>query len=189
MVGNAAGNLRKRDVDDLRLDRERRGRHAEQRRNRVFHQRALSEGLRRLRACGVELRLRLRDVEAGCDAGIVALLGELERARIGLDGLIEDRAVAIEAAQLNVIIDQLRDQRQARILEIRGGRGGVGLARGDLVANLPPQVELVADAAAERCCHCSSVGVVGPISGALTDSRSRATPAFKPSVGNSPARA
>ena len=71
-----------------------------------------------------------------------------ERARIGLDRLIEDRAVAVEAAQLNVIVDQLRDQRQASILEIRGGRGGIGLARGDLVANLTPQVELVADAAA-----------------------------------------
>ena len=109
--GDAARNLRKADGDDLRLDRERRGRHAEQRRNRVFHQRALSEGLRRLGACGIELGLRLRDVEAGGDAGIVALLGELERARIGLYRLIEDLAVAIEAAQLNVILDQLRDQR------------------------------------------------------------------------------
>jgi hypothetical protein len=60
-----------------RLDRERRGRHAEQRRNRVFHQRALRERLRRLGARGIELSLRLRDVEAGCDAGIVALLGQL----------------------------------------------------------------------------------------------------------------
>ena len=78
----------------------------------------------------------------------MALLGEAERARIGLHGLIEDRAVAVEAAQLNVIIDQLRDQREASILEIRGGCGGVGFARGDLVANLPPEVKLVADAAA-----------------------------------------
>ena len=79
----------------------------------------------------------------------------LERARIGLHRLVEDRAVAIQAAQLNVIVDQLRDQREARILEIRGGRRGVGLARGDLVADLPPQVELVADAAAQPCWHCS----------------------------------
>jgi hypothetical protein len=39
----------------------------------VFHQRALSERLRRLRACGIELGLRLRNIETGRDAGIVAL--------------------------------------------------------------------------------------------------------------------
>ncbi len=122
---------------------------------RVFHQRALRESLRRLGTCGIELRLCLRDVEAGCDAGVVALLGEAERARIGFDRLIEDRTLAVEAAQLNVIVDELRDQRQPRILEIRGGRGGVGLARSDLIADLSPEVELVADAAAERCCRCS----------------------------------
>jgi hypothetical protein len=72
----------------------------------------------------------------------------LSAREIGLHRLIEDRAVAIEAAQLNVILDQLRDQRQASILKIRGGRSGIGLARGDLVVNLPPEVKLVADAAA-----------------------------------------
>ena len=46
----------------------------------MFHERALREGLRRLGACRIELGLRLRDVEAGCDAGIMALLGE-RRAR------------------------------------------------------------------------------------------------------------
>jgi len=114
----------------------------------VFHQRALGERLRRLGACGIELSLRPANVEAGCDAGIVALLGEADRARIGCDRLVENRAVAVQAAQLNVIADQLRDQRQASILEIRGGCGGVGLAGGDLVADLSPQVEFVADAAA-----------------------------------------
>jgi hypothetical protein len=116
----------------------------------MFHQRALRERLRRLGARGIELGLRLRDIEAGRDAGIVALLGERERARIGLHGLIEDRAVAVEAAQLNVIIGQLRDQRKAGILQIRRRCRGVGLARGDLIANLTPQVEFVADAAARR---------------------------------------
>ena len=137
----------------------------------MLHQRALRERLRRLGARGIELSLRLRDVEAGCDAGVVALLGEAERARIGFHRLIEDRAVAVEAAQLNVILDQLRDQRQARVLEIRGGCGGVGLARGDLVANLPPQVELVADAAAERVVIVVARRRRSDMSGALTDSR------------------
>jgi len=116
----------------------------------VFHQRALTERLRRLGACDIDLSLRLRDVEAGCDAGAEALLGEADRARIGFDRLVENRAVAVQATQLNVIADQLRDQRQASILEIRGGRGGVGLARGDFVADPPPQVKLITDAAAQR---------------------------------------
>jgi hypothetical protein len=123
----------------------------------VLHQRPLRKRLLHLGARGIELGLRLRDVESGCDAGVVPLHGETERSGVGLHGLVQNGAVAVEAAQLNVIIDQLRDQRQARILKIRGGRGGIGLAGGDLVANLPPQVELVADAAGER------VGIVGEV--------------------------
>ena len=80
--------------------------------------------------------------------------GKAERARVDGHGLVEDGTVAVEAAQLHVIVDQLRDQRESRILEIGGGCGGIGLAGGNLVANLPPQVELVADAAAD------GVGVV-----------------------------
>ena len=56
----------------------------------------------------------------------------------------------VEVAQLDVIVDQLGDQRQPRVLEIRGGRRCIGLARGDLVANLAPKVEFVADAAAQK---------------------------------------
>ena len=61
----------------------------------------------------VELRLRLCDVEAGSDAGAVALLGEAESACIGLHRVIENRGFGIEAPQLHVVIDQLRDQRRA----------------------------------------------------------------------------
>ena len=56
----------------------------------------------------------------------------------------------VEVAQLDVIVDQLRDQRQPRVLEIRGGRRCIRLALGDLVANLAPKIELVADAAAQN---------------------------------------
>ena len=45
----------------------------------MFHERALSERLRRLGSGGVELGLRLGDIEAGGDARIVALLGQAER--------------------------------------------------------------------------------------------------------------
>ena len=116
----------------------------------MLHQGALCERLRRLGECRIELSLRLRDVQTGRDAGIVALLGEGERTRISFHRFIEDGTVAVEAAQLNVVLHQLRDQREARVLEVRGRCGGVGLARGDLVANLTPQVEFVADAAAQR---------------------------------------
>ena len=75
----------------------------------MLHQCALSQGLRRLGAGSIQLGLRLRDVEARGDAGIVALLGELERACVGLYRLIEDLAVAVEAAQLNVIVNELRN--------------------------------------------------------------------------------
>ena len=51
---------------------------AEQRGDGVLHQRALSEGLRGLRAGHIELGLRLRDIQARSDAGIVALLRETE---------------------------------------------------------------------------------------------------------------
>jgi hypothetical protein len=67
-------------------------------------------------------------------------LRKAERAHICLHTLPEDRAVVVEAAKLNVIVDQLRDQRKAGILKIRCGCGGVRLTRRDLVANLPPQV-------------------------------------------------
>src|ERR1700679_679419 len=85
----------------------------------MLHQGALCEGLRGLRECGIELSLRLRDVQARRDAGIVALFGEAERTRIGFHRLIEDGAVAVEAAQLNVVLHQLRDQRETRVLEVR----------------------------------------------------------------------
>ena len=68
---------------------------------------------------------------------------------IGFDRLIENIAAAVEAPELNVVIDQLCDQRQAGILEIRSGCRGIGLAGGDFVANLSPQIELVADGAAQ----------------------------------------
>ncbi len=104
----------------------------------MFHQCALGERLCLLRTGDIELGLRLRDIEAGGDAGAVALLGQDDRARVGLHGVVENRVLAVQAAQLDVVVGQLRDQRQPRVLEVRGRRGGVGLARGDLVADLAP---------------------------------------------------
>ncbi len=77
----------------------------------MFHQGALGESLRRLRGCHVELRLCLRDIEACGDAGIVTLLRQAQRVCVGFDRIIEYRAIAVETAQLNVVIDQLGDER------------------------------------------------------------------------------
>ena len=115
----------------------------------MLHQRALSQNLGRLRARGIELRLCLRDVEPGGDAGAVALLGEGQRMIVGLYRSVEDRLLTVEASQLYIIVDELSQQREARALEIRRGSLRIGLACEDLVANLSPEVELVADRAAE----------------------------------------
>src|ERR1700739_1688475 len=48
----------------------------------------------------------------------VALFSNAKRSRRGSDGLVEDRAVAVQAAQLDVIIGQLCDQRETGVLEI-----------------------------------------------------------------------
>ena len=85
----------------------------------------------------------------GGDAGAVALLGEGERMVVGLDRIVEDRILAVEAAQLHVIVNELGEQRQARVLQVRRRGLRIGLAREDLVADLSPKVELIAHAAAE----------------------------------------
>ena len=92
----------------------------------MLHQCALSKGLLCLGACGIELRLRLRDVEPWSDAGVVTFFGETQRASVVLHRLIEDCAGAVEAAQLDIIPHQLRDQRQAGVLQIASRGGGVG---------------------------------------------------------------
>ena len=116
----------------------------------MLHESALREELRLLRACRVELRLCLCDVETCGDARAMALLGESERMGVGLHRIVENRILTVEAAQLHVVVDQLGEQRQTRILEVRRGRLSVGFARGDLVADLSPKVELIAHAAAQH---------------------------------------
>jgi hypothetical protein len=115
----------------------------------VLHQSALREDLRRLRACGIELRLCLRDVESRGDARAMALLGKSKRVVEGRHCIVEDRILAVEASQLHVIVHELGEQGQAGVLQVCGRGLRIGFARGYLVADLSPKVELVAHAAAE----------------------------------------
>jgi hypothetical protein len=95
----------------------------------------------------------------------------------------------IHAAQLDVIIDQLGAQRQTGVLKVRRRGFCVRLACGDLVANLAPEIEFVAQATAERIVVVVARGRRVLMSGACRDSWLLETPALAPIVGNSAARA
>ncbi len=71
----------------------------------------LRQGLRCLRLCRSQLRLRLGHIQPGRNPRIMTLGRERERARIRLHGVIEQGAGAIEAAQLDIVIRQLRRER------------------------------------------------------------------------------
>ena len=82
----------------------------------MLHLRAQRQYLRILRTRYVELRLRARDIQARGDASVVPLLGQIECVAIGFYRVVENRAVAIEAAQLDVVA---REFRQNAILTFR----------------------------------------------------------------------
>ncbi len=71
---------------------------------------ALREYLLGLRARRGELRLCLGDVKTRGDTRAMTLFRDLECAVEGGDGIVENGILAIETAQLHVIIDQLRKQ-------------------------------------------------------------------------------
>ena len=91
----------------------------------MLEQRALSQGLGGLRTRGVELGLRLCDIQSRSDARAVPLLGQPDGAIEGLNGLVQYRDFAVETAQLDVVVHKLGEQRQAGVFEIRGGGLGI----------------------------------------------------------------
>jgi len=146
---HTARHLWQLNVNECRPYRKGRGRDADECRNGVFHEGALDAYLRGLRACRIELGLGLRDIQAGGDSGIVALLREAQRPRIGRDGVLENGALVVEATQLHVVFHQLRGERETCILEIRRSRRRVRLSGAHFVANLAPEIELIADGPAD----------------------------------------
>ena len=106
-----------------------------------------------LRLRGVELGFGLRHVAVGGDAAGVAVAGEREKLLVGLDGLLEQADIAIDAVQLEIVLGQLGLIEQAGIFQQRrGGLGGVG-AGGDAAADAAPDIDGIGGAHREgrRC--------------------------------------
>ena len=112
-------------------DRERRGRLADQHRDRVLELRALDADVDRLRLRALELRLRLHDVDARRDAGGVAVLRELERALVRRDRFLEHAALHVGDAQAEIALRHGGLGGQAHRFEIGRARLPVRLARLD----------------------------------------------------------
>src|SRR5206468_1648265 len=98
----------------------------------------------RLCARAFELRLRLRDVGARRDALCEALLRQVERAREGVHGLVEELPLSVEGAELEVRRRERSLQGEAARLQVGGARLRARLARLDVPPDASPQVELPA---------------------------------------------
>ena len=114
-------------------------------RDGVFELFALLEDERGLRARGVEQRFFLRDIEAGCDAAVMAGIDEVEAFLQSIDGAAQDADFGVELAEIEIVARDLRRDEQADVLQV----GGVGLIRGfggfDAAAALAENIELVVD--------------------------------------------
>ncbi|SQA53417.1 Uncharacterised protein [Burkholderia cepacia] len=146
-AGRDRGQIRDAQV---RRERERRGRHAAERRDRVLVQRAPSPHVLGRRAGRVELRLRARDVEIGCDAARVPAHREFQRTPVRVDRVGQQLLLLVEPAQVEVRVREAGLQAQLHRCEIVGAGLRVRAPGRDLVAHLAPQVEVVVEAGLER---------------------------------------
>ncbi len=104
--------------------------------------RAVDAQVDRLRLRALQLRLRLHDVDPRRDAGVVAVLRDVVRGRECPDGVLEEVALRVGHAQLEVVGRELRLQRKAGALEVGDARL-LARARGlDEPADAPPHVDL-----------------------------------------------
>ena len=76
--------------------------------------------VRRVDTRRLQLRLRLRDVHAGDEALIVPGAGELERAREGVDGFVQEPPLRVQALQEEPVGGQLRVQGEPHGFEVDG---------------------------------------------------------------------
>ena len=91
----------------------------------------------------LELRLRLRDVGAGRDAVLVAVLCELERLLVGRRLSSSSRFSASKVAELEIVDRELALPAELRVREVgRAGLRARDSVDSDLTADLPPEVEL-----------------------------------------------
>src|SRR6185436_18361435 len=121
-----------------------------QHRDGVLELRALHAQVEALRARRVELRLGLHDVQARDDAGIVAVARHLQGLAIGVGGLVEQRFLRVERAQLEVVLRQRRLREQPRVDEVARARLRPGVARLDQAPDAAPQVGLPGEVERQR---------------------------------------
>ena len=98
--------------------------------------------LERLGPRRIELRLGLHDVAAGGDADRVLVARELQRALVARDAVLQQANFRILHAQQEVILRELRLQRQSRRRKLVGGGFGGGRARFDVAPDAAPEIEL-----------------------------------------------
>jgi hypothetical protein len=140
---DARGDVRRPGVERARGQPERRGRGADQRRDRVLELRPLHPDVGGLRSRGVELSLGLGDVGLRGRAALEAVRRELERRLEGFHRLVQELLLGVGGPQLEVVHRQLGLKTELGSLEI--GSGGLGLVprRRHRPSDPAPQVDLV----------------------------------------------
>ena len=108
--------------------------------DRVLVPGAIGTHRRQRRACARELRLRLQHVGLGSDAGVVAVLRDLQGALVALDALAEQVGFEIGFAQREVVGRHLALRREAGRREIGRARLGAGPRAFDAPADAAPEV-------------------------------------------------
>ncbi len=98
-----------------------------------------------LRAARLEQSLLLRQIEAGGEAQVVASIDEAQGRALQLQTAAQYLDLAVELAQGEIIAGQLRNQHQARVLEVRRRLLG-GCPRAlHFAAHASEQIQLVID--------------------------------------------
>ncbi len=142
--GTAGGNRGKDRGEWPRDDRELRRRLADEDGDRVLELRARDPRVEHLRLRGLELRLGLRDIAAGDDAGRVLIARELQRPFVAGDRILEQSDLRVLHAQQQVALRQQRLRRQPRRGEVRRARLRARFARLDAAPHAAPQVDFPA---------------------------------------------
>ncbi len=110
---------------------------------------------RDLRGRGLRLRLRLRDVHLRRHAVLELQLEYLQRLVVGAQRLLRNGKLLIERAQVQIVVGDLRHQREDHAAARLVGRQQVRLGGLGLPTDAPPQVDLPArardDAVAGLC--------------------------------------
>ena len=123
---------------------------ADKRRDGVLLHRAPSLQLLPLRACGLELRLGTRQVQARSDAGRMPLPHQFGGAGVSRFAVAQQHGFVVQSTQGQQRVGQLRLQRQACCGQIGFGGLGFGHACVNALAHTAPEVHFVRQRQAER---------------------------------------